>query len=180
VLHRIEAHLPLDNGAVMLGATVMDPPGRRFTSALVSTEGLTLLEAARLDADPTDRVFRAVPPLDRPGFAGGLLDDVELVLLPPRGPLFEIGRLPDDRLVCRFRGRGAEVIDVVPAAAGEFEVSRYDPQGRLLRKASARGPAESGLNRQIRIEAFGAGGYTLNLTLIEVEAVPSVAECFSP
>ncbi len=172
-VHTLEARLPLGQTSAMLGVSAADPLRGRLRAALVSAEGLTLFEGLRGDGGRI-RVLRALPPLDGPDFGPALLDDVALVLLAPRGPTLRMGRLETGEAVCRAPVRSARwpggVLDVLPEAAdGGAALRLYDGDERLVREVHLAGRLPSGLYQRMRLEAFGPGGYRLDLTLLEHE-----------
>jgi hypothetical protein len=172
-VHTIEARLPLGQTSSMLGVSAADPLRGRLRAALVSAEGLTLFEGLRSDGGQI-RVLRAVPPLDGPDFGPMLLDDVALLLLAPRGPTLRMGRLESGEAVCRAPARSAAwpggILDVLPEAVdGGAALRLYDGDEALRREVHLSGRTPSGLYQHMRLEAFGPGGYTLELTLLESE-----------
>ncbi|HOX43782.1 MAG TPA: hypothetical protein PK668_09290 [Myxococcota bacterium] len=172
-VHAIEARLPLGQASAMLGVSAADPLRGRLRAALVSAEGLTLFEGLRGDGGRI-RVLRAVPPLDGPDFGPMLLDDVALLLLAPRGPTLRMGRMRSGEGVCRAPVRSAVwpggVLDVLPEATdGGAALRLYDGDESLRREVHLSGRTPAGLYQRMRLEAFGPGGYSLELTLLESE-----------
>lgn len=179
-VHAIEATLPMDQASSVIGASLVDPAGGRFRAVLMSVEGLTLFDALASGTNLT--IYRAVPPLDEADFGLGLMDDVALALLPPRGGPPILGTLPGGRAVCRSRGPDGGVIDLLPAegdAPGTLQ--RYDPDQNLVRRVVLFGPAGPlGLAGRILLTAPGVIGYHLELKLLEASALIPSDDLFSP
>lgn len=175
LVHRIEARFPGNHKALMMGALELDSETGHFTCALMTVEGFTLFSASQ-----TDRlsVARAVPPFDGPGFAEGLMADLDLLFFPPHDARLETG-VRDDGPVRRYLhhdGRATDIVttDAIAAGAHRFRIDRYTAETRHIRRAELTMKASStpaqGIASEILLEALGDAGYTLKLDLID--AVP--------
>jgi len=82
VVHAIEATLPFGNASSVLGVSSWDAKSRTLSAALLAPEGIALFEASRTGGGEVV-VTRALPPLDRPGFAEGLFEDLAFLYFPP-------------------------------------------------------------------------------------------------
>lgn len=168
LVHAIEAEFSSGRGGVFMGVTVADPGGRHLQAALLTLEGLVLFEAR---SDGVLQVRRHLPPFDRPGFAQGLFQDLELLyFLPPEGPALR-GRLADGAAACRYTAGDGSIVDLVHPAGGGWEIRRYDTRGRLTRRARPCQPAGDGPPDCVRLEALGPAEYRLTLRLLESEAL---------
>lgn len=80
ITHAIEAAYPGGGETLLMGVTVIDASPRTIAAALMTVEGVVLLQAS---LDKTLTVQRALPPFDREGFAAGLLADIRLMFMEP-------------------------------------------------------------------------------------------------
>jgi hypothetical protein len=167
VVHSIDAGLPFGGRATFIGATAAREDGLR--SVLMSLEGMVLFDGSWSEAGGVV-VHRALPPLDRPGFAPGLLSDVRLMLVAPSGPPRRVGTLPSGRRACRWRGPSGRTVDVVAQADGGWQIRAYDPSGNRVRTVRATGPARHGFASRMTLQATDGADYSLDLELLEVEA----------
>lgn len=170
--HAIEATVRGRKMGQLIGALVLNARTRTLQCALMTIEGLVLF-SARYDGQLT--VERAVKPFDRPGFAGGLLDDLMLMFLAPEGQ-GRFGRTADSDLICRYAYPQNYITDIIVQDSDHWMINRYDTRGRLLRTVSvdrgstARYSGQSGIAQHITLESRSGDNYRLELRLIE--AVP--------
>ena len=170
--HTIEATVRGRKMDRLIGAMVLNAQKRTIQCALMTIEGLVLF-SARYDGQLT--VDRAVKPFDRPGFAGGLLDDLMLMFLAPEGR-GRFGRTTDSDVICRYPYPPKYITDIIVHDTDHWRINRYDPRGRLLRTVSvdrgntARYSKRSGIAQHIILESRSGDNYRLELRLIE--AVP--------
>lgn len=167
VVHAIHARLPLGQRTALIGVATWDARARTLRVMALALEGVTLLDLELRGERVT--VNRAVPPLDRRGFAEGLAKDVRLLLSRPQEASVSYGRLPDGGLACRFRGAQGGAVDVIPRVNDAWSLRLYDAQGRLRRRVEARGAPRGRFAREMSLSAPGPGGYELTLTLLRVE-----------
>jgi hypothetical protein len=167
--HAIAATVKGRNMGKLIGAMVLNSQKRTIRCALMTIEGLVLF-SARYDGQLT--VDRAVKPFDRPGFAGGLMDDLRLMFLAPEGQgLF--GRTTDSDVICRYPYPDNFITDIIVQKPDRWRINRYDAQGRLLRAVSVDGgnatryAGRSGIAQHITLESRGGENYRLELRLIE-------------
>ncbi|MBW2699971.1 MAG: hypothetical protein JRF33_04045 [Deltaproteobacteria bacterium] len=152
LVHQIMAELPMNQHSAMLGVSLVFPARRHLRAVLLSVEGLTLLDAERSPSG--DRVHRAIGPMEDKDFAKGLLDDVELLLLAPRGET-RFGQVAG-QATCRTQVDGG--VTDIRFDGQNWHLKRYDAQGRLLRSIQA-------THQNAQIKALGLGGYLLKLKL---------------
>jgi len=168
--HTLFAELPLGYHGALIGVTAADAEGLHAT--LLSPEGLTLFDATQRigrDARASQLVLRkAVPPLDRPGFAAALLGDVGNAFLPPPGEPTEVGRTAAGALACRWSPAEGDVTEVELGAHGPVRIRTYRGV-RLSRLIELGGAPERGFFPKVRLTVPGAGGYTLDLELVDHE-----------
>ncbi len=151
-VHQISADLPMDQHSAMLGVSLVYPARRHLRAVLLSVEGLTLLDAERSPSG--DLVHRAIGPMEDQDFARGLLDDVELLLLAPRGET-RFGQVAG-QATCRTQIDGG--VTDIRFDGQNWHLKRYDSQGRLLRTIQA-------THQNAQIKALGLGSYLLKLKL---------------
>lgn len=167
-IHALEAHAAGKPRAMMIGVTVVDPASQALQCALVSAEGLTLLEAEWVAGALS--VSRALPPLDSPDFVNRMMQDIALIFLAPEGERIGPGVLPDGRRVCRFGSGQPGWVDVSSAAGGPVFIERYSSGQKRLRKAAVVSD-DGGAYAAIALESFEGVGYLLKMTRLEVESM---------
>jgi hypothetical protein len=165
--HTILATLPFGNNGALIGVTAVSREG--LQAVLLSPEGITLFDATQ-SADGRGRptVRRAVPPLDRFDFAASLLADVGNAFLPPGGEPAAIGAYPTGETVCRWTPTRTEATEVELTAAGPARIRTYR-NARLSRQIDLLGVADNGFFPEVRLTVPGAGGYTLDMHLVDHE-----------
>ena len=164
-VHVIEASLPLQNQTALLGAISAAAPGLGFRSVLMAQEGLVLFDASYRSR--AVQVHRALPPFDHEGFGEGTVEDIRLLLFPAEGQLEEVGYAAGPLPACRWVEGDGAVVEAAFPAADQLRIRRYDARGHLVRSADARGLDACGFAQQIELEAPGAVGYHLRLSLVE-------------
>lgn len=168
--HAIQAHLPDGSRQTLIGITRISTAAQAFEGAMLTLEGMVLFQA-RYDGTAIE-VKKAVPPMDQPGFAQGLIDDIALLFFPPAAPPAQTGLVKDGARICRYPLDDG-IQDVVVQPDGRWEIRRYGSNGRLRRTvlpdgSEARHP--QGFPSRLELRAHGAKGYRLNMSLME--AVP--------
>jgi hypothetical protein len=167
--HAIEATVPGGGKTVLTGVTVLDSQARTMASALMTVEGLVLFRG-RYDGALT--VDRAISPFDRPGFAEGLMEDLQLLFFTPRGSLCRSGQMAPKERVCRYCLTDA-FIDVLVRFDATRQIRQYDARQRLKRTIDIHGTAAVDavpFAKKLTLSRHGLLGYQLNLTLLE--AIP--------
>jgi hypothetical protein len=170
--HVIEATVRGRKMGRLIGAVVLSGQSRTIECALMTIEGLVLF-SARFDG--TLIVDRAVKPFDRPGFAQGLIDDLMLMFMHPKG-LRQVGRSAEGRLICRHWYPEDNVTDVIIDGPNSWLINQYSSQGKLLRTVTAgrqnnsHADDRSGIAQHMTMETRSGSGYRLELRLID--AVP--------
>ena len=166
VVHRIEGDFKGGRKSSLLGVTKTGPNPGDIETVLVTVEGMVLFEASRINGRLN--IKRGLPPFDSEGFAAGLLSDVELMLLPPRGEAVAAGLDPGGRQLCRWRTAKGELLDVKINPDGGWYVFLYDAGGRLIREVEAKPPVQNGLAHMTVLKAHGPAEYQIRATLHEV------------
>jgi hypothetical protein len=177
-VHAIHISGPFGHESSVVGVTVVDPATRRIRAVILSLEGVTLFDASSRDGDIT--VYRAVPPLNRQGFPEGLMHDVSLIFLLPRGKFAQSGRNDSGCPVCRWMDPSSGATDVIFADQDDWRILQYDGGDTLRREVEAAGRPGEPLAGRIRLSCRGVAGYSLGLDLLEAEVLTKCDELFSP
>jgi len=166
-VHALHISGPFGNESSVVGVTVVDPGSRCIRAVILSLEGVTLFDASSRGGEI--EVHRAVPPLNREGFPEGLLHDVSLTFLEPRGTLTQTGRNDEGLRVCRWGDDSTGTTDVILAGPDAWRILRYDQNHTLRREVEATALPGQPLAARIRLSCRGVAGYSLELRLLEVE-----------
>lgn len=162
-IHAIEVRRGTQAKTAVIGVTLVDPASRSISCALMSAEGMALFEAA---ASPSGlEIGRALPPLDKEGFARNMIDDIEMIFLAPRSASVQKGTLADGAPVCRYRTDDG-LLDMVRAGDGAIRLMKYTKNGVLSRSVTLAG-GMSDPYAAIELHAPGVFHYSLIMTLIE-------------
>ncbi len=168
-VHSIAFAMANGQGATVIGVTVLD--GERLKCALMGVEGFVLFEAV-LDQELV--VKRALPPFDNPGFARGLMRDVQSIFVLPQGLQAEAGRLAANESVCRYRQKDGQISDVIIDENGRTRTNIYDGELRQTQSivAGSRIPVSDAMVPEtLELTTFGLNGYTLTMKLISAENI---------
>lgn len=168
--HAVQFLPPDGSSQTLIGVLALFPGERRFRCVMMSLEGLVLFEA---EYDGSVTVRRAVAPLDRPGMAEGVVEDIRLMFFAPGSPCMSAGRSPEGARVCRYPLADDAYEDVLLAADGTWQIRLYGPDHRLRRTvapASRDDLRPDGLAGGMELKAEGFAGYRLVMRLLE--AVP--------
>lgn len=164
-VHQIVFSLADGSSSSVTGVVVVDK--KTIQCALMTTEGFTLFAAQF-----TDRlhILRAVPPFDKPGFAAGLMNDVQVLFLPPPDGVLQYGRLAGKGPCCRII-RDKQITDILPTEDGCWQI-RSDgntlQQVRTLRAEQCHLVQGYRLPETLTLTAAGPNNYSLNMTLLSV------------
>lgn len=162
-IHTIEVRSFHDVKTALIGVTLIDPASRIISCALMSAEGMAVFEAS---ATPEGlEISRALPPLDSQNFARNMMDDIEMIFLPPRSTDVQKGILADGTRVCRYQSNDGW-IDMAGDGGGKIEIKRYE-KGRKLKRSVTLAGGASGHYDMIELAAPGTFGYRLTMTLID-------------
>ena len=167
-IHTIEASLSGKTQAVLIGVTIADPDTQTISCAILSPEGMALLEAS---GGPSGLIVnRALPPFDAPDFARNMMDDIGLIFLAPSGAQEQKGLLASGEAVCRWHKEQGGWVDVSEGRDGQIQIRRYSEGGRLKRSILLRARAVNAYSA-IELQASEDSNYALVMTLIEVETI---------
>ena len=168
--HTLFATLPLGYNGALVGVTAAD--GEGLHAMLLSPEGITVFDSTKKvgpDARASQLVIRkAVPPLDRPDFAAALLADVGNAFLPPPGEPTTIGRSATGQIVCRWAPPSGDATEVELGPSGPARIRTYRGV-RPNRVIDLVGTPDRGFYPEVRLTVPGAGGYTLDMRLVDHE-----------
>ena len=166
--HTIVATLPLGHNGALIGVTAVGQAG--LQSILLSPEGISLFDGLQTTGTHARlTIRRAVPPFDRPDFAAALIADVGNAFLPPAGLPVAIGSYATGETACRWSPSKSDTTDVELAAAGPARIRTYR-NSRVTRRIELLGtPDAGGFFPEVRLTVPGAGGYTLDMVLVEHE-----------
>ena len=170
-VHSIEATLPGEKKAAMVGVTHISPEKRTIHSIMMTIEGLVVFDAFD---DGKIVINRGIPPFASESFAKGLMSDIRLIFFQPEGRHIETGVLDTGAGVCRYQNEEGTTVDVVIHMDNRWTLYQYHSH-KLRRTIHAYLGQDSILlyNNMIpaRLElvAHGVSGYSLNLTLVEAE-----------
>lgn len=167
LIHAIEVHAAGQPQTVMMGVTLADPAFRSLSCALMSAEGMVLLEAS-LNSDGL-RISRALPPFAEGDFIRKMMEDIELIFFAPQGDPVQKGVFSGGEPVCRWHSRLSGWIDASAGRDGSIVIRNYAENGGLRRSVQLDVAAHP--YAIIELHAFERIPYSLVMTLIESEAV---------
>jgi hypothetical protein len=170
LIHAIEVNAAGNVQGGIIGVTVVDPSTRFVSCAIITAEGMVLMEA-KSEGEKLI-INRALPPFDSGDFAKNLIDDIRLIYFNPQGLLQKKGNLPDGSTACRWQEENGNFIDVIAAKQESTEIKKYSACGGLKRHIkitqTARYPYSS-----IELQGSEMVDYTLLMTLIEAQPAES-------
>lgn len=171
-VHAIEAGLPGGRTATLMGVTVVDPEAKSLHSVLMTLEGLVLFDG---EYDGTLSVKRAVPPFDRDSFARNMMEDIRLLFLAPENTSAQARVSADGSVLCRYRGKEGETIDVTVQPDHTWRIETYATPFERFREIKA-GALKDGMPGELELRGYSAGRYTLRLKLVDAEPVSAAAQ----
>jgi hypothetical protein len=163
-VHKIEASFQGRSVSTLLGVTRGDPKGRALNSILMTPEGFILLEAEMRDGEI--KIVRAAPPFDSPAFAGGMMEDVGLLFLAPRGKAAPWRKGREDIGICEWKDLDGSRTEIQGSRINGWRITRRNDRGEVVREASLDGPFVRGLAVHMELQAFRPASYNLRLTLL--------------
>ena len=166
--HTIFATLPFGNHSQLLG--VLAANAQELRAILLSPEGISLYDGRQAigATNSTPSVQRAVPPFDRPDFAASLMADVASAYVAPDGPPQAVGTYATGADVCRWVPPVGEARDVELGPDGPRTIRTYHNL-HLTREIHLRGAATDGFFPEVDLMVPGAGGYVLEMRLVDHE-----------
>jgi len=170
LIHAIEINAAGNAQGAIIGVTVADPSTRFVSCAIITAEGMVLLETESSGEKLT--VHRALPPFDSGDFAKNLIDDIKLIYFAPQGLLLKKGNLDDGSIACRWQEENFNFIDVVAGKLESTEIKKYSECGSLKRHIKLT-QQEGNPYSNIELQGSEMVDYTLMMTLIEAQPAES-------
>jgi hypothetical protein len=164
LMHAIEINAAGNAQGAIIGVTVVDPSTGFVSCAIMSAEGMVLLEAESSREKLT--VHRALPPFDSGDFTKNLIDDIRLIYFVPQGLLKNKGNLADGSTVCRWQDASGNFIDVIAAKDGKSEIKKYSACGKLKRHVKLTQKSDIPCST-IELQGSEMVDYSLLMTLID-------------
>jgi len=161
-VHKIDAVIQGGMSSSLLGITKGDPADQRMHTVLLTPEGFILFEAEQ--REDTISVLKALAPFDSPAFARGLMEDVSLLFLPPRGRPSKWGRAEDGAVLCQWESPTGYQKQIRLSTVKT--ISFRDKHGDLVKEAVLSAPFVKGLASQMELRAQKPSPYRLKLTLL--------------
>jgi hypothetical protein len=162
--HTIFAALPFGMNSQLIGVTAVGAEG--LHTILLSPEGLSLFDGVQHGGKLV--VHRAVSPFDRFDFAASLMADVGNAFLSPAGPPAAIGTYKTGETVCRWSPPDGETTDVELGQGGPRRIRTFRAM-RATREILLVGDATGGFYPLVVMRVPGAGGYELEMRLVDHE-----------
>lgn len=175
-VHSIEATFPGGAGGFLVGAAKVIPQSENIDCAIMTLEGLTVLEASfKSGANPV--VHKSLPPFDKLPLINRMEDDLRLLLLAPQGNAVKAGTTEDGIHTCRYQDIYSNSVDLQVLDSGNWRIRKYDKTGKLIRNVDmkiCRKHAGFGMTVPCRMDlaAYGRHGYQLSMELISMEVLP--------
>ena len=166
-VHLIDLKSPIIGKAVFIGAAKVEPQKDALHAVLMSAEGMVLFEAEYENGNL--KIINALPPLNDPAFAKGLMADVLFVLLKPAGGPVEQGVDEHGLTACRWTAEADTVLETALMPDGSVRIRLYGGDSRITKEALAWPPFDRETPSRIRLKAFRPSSYSIELTLIEME-----------
>jgi len=164
-VHKIEATFRGGGSFSLLGVTKGEPSERRLQSLLLTPEGFILFDAELRDGEMAVR--KAVPPFDSPAFAGGLMEDVSLLFLPPQEKPGGWGKETDGTMICNWEGPDDSDTEIKGSMERGWRILRRDKYKEVIKEVALNGPFVNGLASHVELHASEPAPYTLRMTLVQ-------------
>ncbi|MCJ7785914.1 MAG: hypothetical protein MUP41_18435 [Desulfobacterales bacterium] len=164
-VYKLEATIRGGGSFSLLGVTKGEPSERRLQSLLLTPEGFILFDAELRDGEMAVR--KAVAPFDSPAFAGGLMEDVTLLFLPPQVKPTTWGKETDGKMICNWEGPHDSDTEITGSMDSGWRISRLDKKGRVIKEVVLNGPFVNGLASHVELRASRPASYRLRMTLVQ-------------
>jgi hypothetical protein len=164
-VHKIEATFRRGGSFSLLGVTKGQPSERRLQSVLLTPEGFILFDAELRDGEMAVR--KAVAPFDSPAFAGGLMEDVTLLFLPPRAKPTGWEKKTDGTMICKWEGADDLDTEITGSMESGWRILRRDKYREVIKEVILKGPFVSGLASHVELHGSEPAPYTLRMTLVQ-------------
>jgi hypothetical protein len=169
-VHTIEATLPGDRSATLIGVTLVDPTRKSLHSVLMTLEGLVLFDG-EFERGAL-HVNRALSPFDQEAVAQNMMEDIRLLFLAPQEPAREAGVLKDGATLCRYKGNGGETLEILIRPDRTWKLETYVNPFERLRSVTATAMSK-GIPGELELQGHSPGNYTLRMKLVGAEPVSS-------
>lgn len=170
-VHFIEATLPGEKKAFMMGLTQIYPEKKKIHCIMMTLEGLVVFDALY---EGKIVINRGIPPFASDSFAKGLISDLRLIFFQPEGPCTETGVSDTDEWICRYQTGEESTVDVTIHFDNRWTIRRYNHY-QLHRSIQAYIAQDSDLlyknkiPERMKLIARGRQRYSLKLKLVEAE-----------
>jgi hypothetical protein len=164
-VYKLEATIRGGGSFSLLGVTKGEPSERRLQSLLLTPEGFILFDAELWDGEMAVR--KAVAPFDSPAFAGGLMENVSLLSLPPRLKPTGWRKETDGTMLCRWEGPDDSRTEVTGSMESGWRILHRDKSREVIKEVILKGPFVNGLPSQVELHASEPAPYTLRMTLVQ-------------
>jgi hypothetical protein len=162
---KLEATIRGGGSFSLLGVTKGEPSERRLQSLLLTPEGFILFDAELRDTEMVVR--KAMPPFDSPAFAGGLMENVSLLSLPPRLKPAGWRKETDGTMICNWRGSDDSDTEVTGSMESGWRILHRDKYREVIKEVVLKGPFVKGLASHVELRASEPAHYTLRMTLVQ-------------
>ena len=164
-VHKIEATFRGGGSFSLLGVTKGEPSERRLQSLLLTPEGFILFDAELQDGEMAVR--KAMAPFDSPAFAGGLMEDVSLLFLPPKVKPTGWERKTDGTMICNWESPDDSDTEIKGSMESGWRILRRDKYREVIKEVVLKGPFVNGLATHVELHALEPAPYRLRLTLVQ-------------
>lgn len=149
----------------LLGVTKGVPSERRLQSVLLTPEGFILFDAELRDGEMAVR--KAMAPFDSPAFAGGLMENVSFLSLPPRLKPTGWEKKTDGTMICNWENPDDSATEITGSLESGWRILRRDKYREVIKEAILKGPFVKGLASHVELHASEPASYSLRMTLLQ-------------
>ena len=164
-VYKLEATIRGGGSFSLLGVTKGEPSERRLQSLLLTPEGFILFDAELRDGEMAVR--KAMAPFDSPAFAGGLMEDVSLLFLPPKDQPTGWEKKTEGTMICNWEGPDDSHTEVTGSMESGWRILRRDKYREVIKEVVLKGPFVNGLASRVELHAFEPTSYRLRMTLVQ-------------
>jgi len=164
-VYKLEATIRGGGSFSLLGVTKGEPSERRLQSLLLTPEGFILFDAELRGGEMAVR--KAMAPFDSPAFAGGLMEDVSLLFLPPKDKPTGWEKKTEGTMICNWEGPDDSHTEVTGSMERGWRILRRDKYREVMKEVVLKGPFVNGLASRVELHAFEPTSYRLRMTLVQ-------------
>jgi len=164
-VYKLEATIRGGGSFSLLGVTKGEPSERRLQSLLLTPEGFILFDAELRGGEMAVR--KAMAPFDSPAFAGGLMEDVSLLFLPPKDKPTGWEKKTEGTMICNWEGPDDSHTEVTGSMERGWRILRRDKYREVIKEVVLKGPFVNGLASRVELHAFEPTSYRLRMTLVQ-------------